>query len=55
MIDDTTLELTDAVIKGSSIMENILLKHLSELGFTYQQISDIDIQSVANTSCLGDR
>jgi len=55
VIEDTTLELTDAVIKGSSIMENILLKHLSELGFTYQQLSDIDIQSVANTSCLGDR
>jgi len=55
VIEDTTLQLTDAVIKSSSIMENILLKHLSEIGFTYQQISDIDIQSVANTSCLGDR
>ena len=55
VIEDTTLQLTDAVIKSSSIMENILLKHLSEIGFTYQQISDIDIQSVANTSCLEDR
>jgi len=55
VIEDTTLQLTDAVIKSSSIMENILLKHLSEIGFTYQQISDIDIQSVSNTSCLGDR
>ena len=55
VIEDTTLQLTDAVVKGSGIMENVLLKHLNELGFTYQQISDIDIQSVANTSCLGDR
>ena len=55
VIEDTTLQLTDAVVKGSSVMESILLKHLVELGFSYQQISDIDIQSVANTSCLEDR
>jgi len=55
VIEDTTLQLTDAVIKGSVVMESVLLKHLVELGFSYQQISDIDIQSVANTSCLEDR
>jgi len=55
VIEDTTLQLTDAVVKGSSVMESVLLKHLVELGFSYQQISDIDIQSVANTSCLEDR
>ena len=55
VVDDTTLELTPAVLKGSSVMESVLLKHLVELGFTYQQISDIDIQSVANMSCLEDR
>lgn len=55
VIEDTTLQLTDAVVKGSSVMESVLLKHLVELGFLYQQISDIDIQSVANTSCLEDR
>ena len=55
VVDDTTLELTPAVLKGSAIMESTLLKHLVELGFSYQQISDIDIQSVANMSCLEDR
>ena len=55
VVDDTTLELTPAVLKGSSVMESVLLKHLVELGFSYQQISDIDIQSVANMSCLEDR
>lgn len=55
VIEDTTLQLTDAVVKGSSVMESVLVKHLVELGFSYQQISDIDIQSVANTSCLEDR
>ncbi|WP_263832774.1 HyaD/HybD family hydrogenase maturation endopeptidase [Sulfurospirillum oryzae] len=55
VIEDTTLQMTDAVVKGSSVMESVLLKHLVELGFSYQQISDIDIQSVANTSCLEDR
>ena len=55
VIEDTTLQLTDAVVKGSSVMESVLLKHLVELGFSYQQSSDIDIQSVANTSCLEDR
>lgn len=55
VIEDTTLQLTDAVVKGSAVMESVLLKHLVELGFSYQQISDIDIQSVANTSCLEDR
>ena len=52
VIEETTLQLTEAVIKGSAVMESVLLKHLSEIGFSYQQISDIDIQSVANMSCL---
>lgn len=55
VVNETTLKLTDAVLKGSSVMESILLKHLVELGFSYQQISNIDIQSVANMSCLEDR
>ena len=55
VVDDTTLELTPAVLKGSVVMESVLLKHLVELGFTYEQMSDIDIQSVANLSCLEDR
>jgi len=55
VVDDTTLELTPAVLKGSVVMESVLLKHLVELGFTYAQMNDIDIQSVANLSCLEDR
>ncbi len=50
VVSDTTLELTKAVVKGSSVMEGILLKHLSELGFSYELVLDIDIQSVANDS-----
>lgn len=55
VVSDTTLQMTPAVLKGSKIMESVLLKHLVELGFSYQQVSDIDIQSVANSSCLEDR
>ena len=55
VVDDTTLELTPAVLKGSVVMESVLLKHLVELGFTYEQMSNIDIQSVANLSCLENR
>ena len=36
-------------------MEKIIIKHLSELGFTCKQISDIDIQSVADESCKEER
>ncbi|AOO65179.1 HyaD/HybD family hydrogenase maturation endopeptidase [Sulfurospirillum halorespirans] len=55
VVDDTTLELTPAVLKGSVVMESVLLKHLVELGFTYEQMNNIDIQSVANLSCLENR
>lgn len=55
VVSDTTLQLTSAVLKGSTIMESVLLKHLNELGFTYRQVSDITIQEVADMSCLEDR
>lgn len=55
VIDDTTLKMTLAVLKGSEIMEATLLKHLNELGFSYQQVKEIDIQSVADVSCLEER
>ncbi len=55
VVSDTTLKMTDAIIKGSAVMEKIIIQHLSELGFTCKQISDIDIQSVADESCKEER
>jgi hydrogenase maturation protease len=55
VVADTTLKMTPAVIKGSHVMEKTLIKHLSELGFTCKQLSDIDIQSVADQSCVEER
>jgi hydrogenase maturation protease len=55
VVADTTLKMTPAVIKGSLVMEKTLMKHLGELGFTCKQISDIDIQSVADQSCVEER
>ena len=55
VVDDTTLKMTQAVLKGSLVMEKVLLKHLGELGFSYEQINDLDIQSVADLSCKEER
>jgi hydrogenase maturation protease len=55
VVDDTTLQMTPAVIKGSAVMEKVVIDHLGELGFTCKKISDIDIQTVANDSCKEDR
>jgi hydrogenase maturation protease len=55
VVSDTTLKLTPAVLKGSELMESVLVKHLEELGFAYEQISDITIQEVADMSCLEER
>ena len=52
VVSITTLEMTDKVLKGSEIMEKIFLKHIEELGFKYEKVSDIDIQSVANKACV---
>ena len=51
VVDKTTLKMTQKVLSGSSLMEKIFLKHIKELGFTYNQISDVDIQSVADKAC----
>ena len=51
----TTLEMTKAVIQGSLTMEKVVIEHLKELGFVCEQISQIDIQTVANTSCKEER
>ena len=51
----TTFEMTKAVIEGSKLMESTLVKHLSELGFTYEVIQpELGIQEVANRACQGD-
>jgi hydrogenase maturation protease len=55
VVDDTTLKMTLPVLKGSVVMEKILLKHLGELGFCYEQISDLDIQTIADLSCKEER
>ena len=55
IVSETTLKMTQAVLKGSVVMEKTLLKHLDELGFCYEQINDLDIQSVADLSCKEER
>ncbi|MDD3323834.1 MAG: HyaD/HybD family hydrogenase maturation endopeptidase [Sulfurospirillaceae bacterium] len=55
VVNDTTLQMTPSVIKGSEVMEKTLLKHLEELGFSYKKMSDIGIQEVADASCKEDR
>ena len=51
VVSDTTLCLTDAVIKGSELMQKIFLKHIKELGVNYEIKRDIDIQSIADKAC----
>jgi len=55
VVADTTLKMTPAILKGSIVMEKTLIKHLSEIGFTCKQISEIDIQTVADQSCMEER
>jgi len=51
VIADTTVIMTDPVLKGSALMEKIFLKHMSELGFDYEKVADFDIQDVAQSAC----
>ena len=51
VIADTTLEMTKPVVEGSRLMEKIFLKHISELGFSYEKVADFDIQEVALSAC----
>lgn len=55
VIEITTLQMTKPVQEGSKLMEQTFLKHMKELGFEYEQLSDIEIQEVANTSCQEER
>ncbi|WP_024954009.1 HyaD/HybD family hydrogenase maturation endopeptidase [Sulfurospirillum arcachonense] len=51
VISDTTLEMSEPVIKGSALMEKTFLKHISELGLKYEKIANFDIQEVAQSAC----
>lgn len=55
VVGGTTLQMTKAVIEGSSIMEKTLLEHLENLGFSYKVLQpSLQIQEVANKACQGD-
>ncbi|ANE35983.1 [NiFe] hydrogenase maturation protease HydD [Campylobacter iguaniorum] len=47
-ITPMSFELSSEVKNGTTVMQKTLLKHLGELGFEYEKIDDIDIQSIAN-------
>ncbi|NLC27589.1 MAG: hydrogenase maturation protease [Campylobacteraceae bacterium] len=52
VVNITTLELTEAVVKGSAIMEKTFLEHISSIGFEVQvKNPNINIQDIANISC----
>ncbi|DAB33678.1 MAG TPA: hydrogenase expression/formation protein [Sulfurospirillum sp. UBA12182] len=55
VIEITTLEMTQPVIEGSKLMEKTFLNHMNELGFKYELIEEVDIQTVANDSCKEER
>jgi len=47
--------MTQPVIEGSKLMEKTFLNHMNELGFKYELIEEVDIQTVANDSCKEER
>jgi len=51
VISDTTLCMSDPVIKGSALMEKTFLKHLDELGFKCEKVDNCHIQDVAQSAC----
>ncbi len=53
VVKPTTLELTEAVKKGSKLMEKIAVEHLESLGFSSEKLCEVDIQDVANKACQG--
>ncbi len=53
VVGPTTLDLTEAVKKGSLLMEKIALEHLESLGFKSKKNKELDIQEVANRACQG--
>ncbi|MBE0490954.1 MAG: HyaD/HybD family hydrogenase maturation endopeptidase [Sulfurospirillum sp.] len=55
VIAETTLQMTQAIIKSSALMEQTFLSHMKELGFTCELQKEIGIQEVANKSCQQER
>ncbi len=53
VVEETTLKMTEAVKKGSILMEEIAIKHLVKLGFTCKKKCELDIQQVADKACQG--
>ncbi len=53
VVNETTLELTQPVLKGAKVMEKIFLKHIEQLGFDFELVDDEDLQSVAYKACVG--
>ncbi len=51
VVKPTTLKLTEALKKGSKVMEKTVLKHLQSLGFETTQLKELDIQEVADKAC----
>jgi len=50
VVEGTTLKMTDEVLKGSKIMEKVLIKHLKELDFKIETANELlTIQEVANS------
>jgi hydrogenase maturation protease len=54
VISDTTLAMSEPVIQGSFLMEKTFIKHLKELGFKCEKISNLHIQDVAQSACQRD-
>lgn len=52
-VEGTTLQMTEAVRKGSKVMEQVLVKHMKELGFSVEIVKELDIQEIANIACQG--
>lgn len=54
VIAETTVMMSQPVIKGSALMEETFLKHISELGFKYEKVANFEIQDVAQSACERD-
>lgn len=54
VVEETTLKMTNEVIRGSKVMEQTLIQHLQTLGFTCKVLNEnLHIQDVANKACQG--
>lgn len=49
-IKPMSFELSNEIVKASTIMQKSLLEYLSKEGFSYEKIADFSLQELANTS-----